>query len=376
MFKKTNTRRIKKKKAFSKKRKGGMFPSSKDTSTDKQKLFKTKTLTTLTKLESQVDPALKQLWMTVPGSGSHKHVSEKLLEPLKTAPISLKKRAESAISMLPVSSAAAKGLGIQLFKRAQQMRAHSFRDHNVAECARINQDAEKHLTEAMNWGNLQARAALAEMYLSRDKVGVKPPIMEHMPMAVDLVSEFDSDDSDPDCMGVLAYCHFKYNMLNEAAPLAMKSAQKGSKYGQFVCGLIQRNQRNNGIHNDGACHWFSLAAAQNYDEAQIGLAELYSSGKMTMGGTKEDDMREALRLLKLAAEQGNDKAMLYVGFAHADEAIALKMDESRQEEAKTQFEEACQWIGFVVESDDAIGEGALRSIRNQFEHVRPKKSKK
>lgn len=367
MFKKTHTRRIKKKKAFSKKRKGGMFPSSKA----KQKLFKTKTKT-LTELESQVDPEFKELLMTVPGSGFHKHVSEQLLRPLETAPRYLQEQAEHSITRLPVGSQYAAGLRMQLFKRAQRMRAHSFRDHNVAECARINQDAEKHLTEAMNWGNLQARAALAEMYLSRDKVGVKPPIMEHMPMAVDLVSEFDSD---PDCMGVLAHCHFKYNMLNEAAPLAMQSAQAGSKYGQFVCGLIQRNQRNNGIHNDGACHWFSLAAAQNYDEAQIGLAELYSSGKMTMG-TKEDDMREALRLLKLAAEQGNDKAMLYVGFAHADEAIALKMDESRQKEANTKFEEACQWIGFVVESDDAIGEGALRSIRNQFEHVRPKKSKK
>ena len=367
MFKKTHTRHIKKKKAFSKKRKGGMFPSSEA----KQNLFKTKTLTVL---KSPVDPALKELLMTVPGSGSHKHVSEQLLGPLKTAPRNLKERAESAMSSLPVSSAAAAGLSIALFKRAQRMRAHSFHNHNIEECARINQQAEKHLIEAMELGNLQARAALAEMYLSRDKVGVKPPIMEHMPMAVDLVSEFDSDDSDPDCMGVLAYCHFKYNMLNEAAPLAMKSAQRGSKYGQFVCGLIQRNQRNNGIHNGGA--WFSLAAAQNYDEAQIGLAELYSSGKMTMGGTKEDDMREALRLRELAAEQGNDKAMLYVGYTHGDEAIELKKDENRQEEAQTLFEEACRWVGFALESNNDSAERALIIIKREFEEVKPKRSKK
>lgn len=358
----------------SKKRKGGMFPSSKAKAKTKANLFKTNIL----KLE-RVDPAFKELLMSMPGSGSHAHVASKLLRPLETAPISLKERAESAMSSLPVSSAVAQGLGIQLFKRAQRMRARSFSDHDVAKCAEINQKAEKLLKDATEFGNLQARAALAEMYLSRDKVGVKPPIMEHMPMAVDLVSEFDSD---PDCMGVLAYCHFKYNMLNEAAQSAMKSAQAGSKYGQFVCGLIERNneiitKRDPTQHNYAtAHHWFSLAAAQNYDEAQIGLAELYSNGKMTMGGTKEDDMREALRLLKLAAEQGNDKAMLYVGYTIGDEAIALKMDESRQEEAKTRFEEACRWIDFVVESDHDIGRGALRTITNQFENVKPKRSKK
>lgn len=324
-------------------------------------------------LKGPVDPIFKDLLLTMPGSGSHAHLSGQLLRPLETAPTSLQARAETAMSRFPVSSAAAAGLGIQLFKRAQRMRSHSFRNHNVDECARINREAEKLLKDAMELGNLQARAALAEMYLSRDKVGVKPPITECIPMALDLVSDFRGD---PDCMGVLAYCHFKYNDLHEANFLAMQSAQDGSKYGQFVCGLIQRNQRNNGIYNNGACYWFSLAAAQNYDEAQIGLAELYSSGKMTMGGTKEQDMREALRLLKLAAEQGNDKAMLYVGFAHADEAIELKKDESRQEEAKTRFEEACQWIGFVVKSDHDIGERALRSIKNQFEHVRPKRPKK
>lgn len=351
----------------SKKRKGGMFPSSKA----KQNLFKTKTLTVLK--SSPVDLALKELLMTVPGSGSHKHVSEQLLGPLKTAPIGFKERAKSAMSSLPVSSAAAAGLSITLFKRAQRMRAHSFHNHNIEECARINQQAEKHLIEAMKLGNLQARAALAEMYLSRDKVGVKPPIMEHMPMAVDLVSEFDSD---PDCMGVLAYCYFKYNDLHQANLLAVSSAQSGSKYGQFVCGLIQRNQRNNGIHNGGACHWFSLAAAQNYDEAQIGLAELYSSGKMTMGGTKEDDMREALRLRELAAEQGNDKAMLYVGYTHGDEAIALKKDANRQEEAQRHFEEACRWVGFALESKNDSAERALMIIKREFEEVKPKRSKK
>jgi len=347
----------------SKKRKGGMFSA---------KAAKAKSMKLVRNLEG-VDPAFKELLMTVPGSGSHAHVASQLLGPLKTAPRYLQEQAERSISRLPADSRFAAGLGIQLFNRAQRMRAHSFHNKNIDECAKINQQAEQHLIEAKNWGNLQARAALAEMYLSRDKVGVKPPITEHVLMAVELVSEFDSD---PDCMGVLAYCHFKYNMLNEAAPLAMQSAQARSKYGQFVCGLIQRNQHNNGIHNGGACHWFSLAAAQNYDEAQIGLAELYSSGKMTMRGTKEDDMREALRLLKLAAEQGNDKAMLYVGFAHADEAIELKKDENRQEEAKTQFEEACRWIGYVVESDHDIGERALQSIKNEFEHVRPKRSKK
>jgi TPR repeat protein len=168
-------------------------------------------------------------------------------------------------------------------------------------------------------------------------------------------------------MGVWAYCNFKYNMMNEAAPLAMKSAQDGSKYGQFVCGLIQRNQRNNGIHNGGACHWFSLAASQNFDEAQIGLAELYSSGKMTMGGTKEQDMREARRLLELAAEQGNDKAFLYIGFSYGDDAAAMKSQQL--------FDEACKWIGYAIEAETDNADNALRVMRNQFEQSKRNKNK-
>jgi TPR repeat protein len=145
-----------------------------------------------------------------------------------------------------------------------------------------------------------------------------------------------------------------------------------SKYGQFVCGLIQRNQRNNGVHNNGACYWFSLAANQNYDEAQIGLAELYSSGKMTMGGTKEQDMRESLRLRELAAEQGNDKAMMFIGYTHRDQAIALK-NENHQEEAQRRFEEASRWVGFAVESNY---DGADRVLRIITRDLNQKDSKK
>jgi TPR repeat protein len=264
------------------------------------------------------------------------------------------------MTSLPANSGVAKGLGIQLFKRAQRMRAQSFGNYNIEECARINQEAEQLLNKAMGLGNLPARAALAEMYLSRDKVGVKPPIMNHMPMAVDLVSEVANED--PDCMGVLAYCHFKYNMVNEAAPLAAQSAQDGSKYGQFVHGLIQRTQRNYGA----AHHWFSLAAGQNFDEAQIGLAELYSSGHI-IGGTKEEDKKEARRLRELAAEQGNDKAMLYIGFSYGEDAAAMKSQEL--------FDEACKWIGYAIEAETDNAYNALRVIRNQFEESIRKRNK-
>lgn len=348
-------RRIKKKKAFSKKRNGGMYkPNSFDPIRKEV-------------LKGKVDPAFKDLLLTMPGSGSHKYLSGQLLEQVKTAQRSLQTRAATAITSLPVSSGAAKGLGITFFKRAQPMRAHSFQNRDVAECARINQEAEKLLNKAIDFECLPARAALAEMYLSRDKVGVKPPIMKHMPMAVDLVSEFDSD---PDCRGVLAYCHFKYNMVNEAAPLAAQSAAAGSKYGQFVCGLIKRIQHDYA----GAHQWFSLAADQNYDEAQIGLAELYSSGKM--GGTKEHDKTEAHRLLELAAKQGNDKAMMCIGLSYGDEAIALKKDANRQEEAQMRFEEACRWFGFAIESNYDNAERALQITKRDFEDVKPKRYKK
>lgn len=345
-------RRIKKKKAFSKKMNGGMHkPKPKPKSFD---------LIRMEALKGPVDPKFKELLLTMPGSGSHEHLSGQLLGQLDTAPRSLQARAVTAITTLPVSSGAVKGLGIAFFERAQRMRAHSFQNRDVAECARINQEAEKLLNKAIDFECLPARAALAEMYLSRDKVGVKPPIMEHMPMAVDLVSEFDSD---PDCRGVLAYCYFKYNDLHQANLLAVSSAQDLSKYGQFVCGLIQRNQRNNA----GARHWFSLAASQNYDEAQIGLAELYSSGKITMGGTKEQDMREALRLRELAAEQGNDKAMLFIGFSYGDDAAAMKSEDL--------FAEARRWIGYAQEAENENAENALRVMRNQFEESTRKKKK-
>jgi TPR repeat protein len=318
-------------------------------------LFKTKTLEF-----DEVDPKFRESLLSMPGSGSHAHVSEQLLEPLKTARRDLKARAASAMTSLPANSGVAKGLGIQLFKRAQRMRADSFQERDVAKCARMNQDAEQLLNNAMGLGNLPARAALAEMYLSRDKVGVKPPIMEHMPMAVDLVSEVANEDTD--CMGVLAYCHFKYNMVNEAAPLAAQSAALGSKYGQFVSGLIQRNQRNYA----GAHRWFSLAAGQNFDEAQIGLAELYSSGHI-MGGTKEEDKKEARRLLELASEQGNDKAILYIGFSYGDDAAEMKSQEL--------FDEACKWIGYAIEAETDNAHNALRVVINQFEASPPPRKK-
>jgi len=346
-----HTRRIKRtlSRALSKKRRGGMFKSN------------PKSLGPIRQaLKGQVDQKFKGLLLTMPGSGSHTLLSEKLLGHLENARRDLKTRAVSAITSLPTDSGVAKGLSIKLFEGAQRMRAHSFQNRDVAECARINQEAEQLLNMAMSLGCLPARAALAEMYLSRDKVGVKPPRTEHMPMAVDLVSEFDSD---PDCMGVLAYCHFKYNMLNEAAPLAAQSAQAGSKYGQFVRGLIQRTQHNYA----GAHHWFSLAAGQNFDEAQIGLAELYSSGKMTMGGKKEDDKTEARRLLELAAEQGNDKAILYIGFSYGDDAAAMKSQEL--------FDEACKWIGYAIEAETDNADNALRVMRNQFEESIRKKKK-
>jgi TPR repeat protein len=324
-------------------------------------MLKSKSLDPIIKevIKGPVDPKFKGLLLTMPGSGSHTHLSEKLLGPqLETAPRILRERAASAITSLPEDSRVAKSLGIMDFERAQRMRAHSFQNRDVAECARINQEAEQLLKDAMDLRCLPARAALAEMYLSRDKVGVKPPIMDHMPMAVDLVSEFDSD---PDCMGVLAYCNFKYNMVNEAAPLAAQSAAAGSKYGQFVRGLIQRTQRNYA----GAHHWFSLAAGQNFDEAQIGLAELYSSGHM--GGTKEQDKTEARRLLELAAEQGNDKAILYIGFSYGDDAAAMKSQEL--------FDEACKWIGYAIEAETDNADNALRVMRNQFEESIRKKKK-
>ena len=359
----------------SKKTKGGMFPSSKT----KTKATKANLIELINSLGG-VDPKLRAQLLVAPGSGSHAHVASQLLRSLETAPPHVRNMAEISMARFPMDSRVAAGLGIQYFNRAQRLRAQSFRVHNVAECTRINQEAVELLNNAIQLGNLHARAALAEMYLSRDKVGVKPDLPQNMAdYAVDLVSQFVDE---PDCRGVLAYHRFKYNYMDEATRLADDSAQAGSKYGQFVRGLIERNNQIN-MQKDPtkrnyatAHHWCSLAAGQNYDEAQIALSELYSSGKMTMGGTKEEDEREALRLLELAAEQGNDKAMLFIGLAHGNEAKELKKDESRQEEAKRRFDDACRWIGFAIESKNDSAERALMIIKSEFEDIKPRKSKK
>jgi TPR repeat protein len=87
---------------------------------------------------------------------------------------------------------------------------------------------------------------------------------------------------------------------------------------------------------------------------------------MTMGGTKEVDKEEALRLLKQAAEQGNDKAILYIGFSYGDDAAAMKSQEL--------FDEACMWFRYAIQAETDNADNALRVMINQFEQSKRKKN--
>ena len=90
-----------------------------------------------------------------------------------------------------------------------------------------------------------------------------------------------------------------------ALPLARASLAAGSKYGQFVFGLLCENEnRMGGVAKDviQAVALVRMAAAQGLDAALLKLASFYRCG-IDPGGIAEDH-QECLRLLLLSASQG------------------------------------------------------------------------
>jgi TPR repeat protein len=183
----------------------------------------------------------------------------------------------------------------ELFRRAERLHATSFRyrtHRDIAKgelqrCIDANVEAVKLLRDATEMGNTRARACLADMLLNGYTAGVGKDISE----AMRLVFHVD----DPDCQGVLAHCHFNSG-IKDGPGLAALSASAGSKYGQYVLGLYEK--RKGDIKK--ASEYFTLASAQNYEEAQIALSEIQS------------DPDESLRLLNLAADQGNSNAFFLI----------------------------------------------------------------
>jgi TPR repeat protein len=107
-----------------------------------------------------------------------------------------------------------------------------------------------------------------------------------------------------------------YSDEARALPLARASLEAGSKYGQFVFGLLCEC-RTGGVAKDGiqAVAHVRMAAAQGLDAALLKLAEFYNHGTMYYFGTEDiaKDDQEFLRLLLLSASQGYLPALFSAG---------------------------------------------------------------
>jgi len=225
-----------------------------------------------------------------------------------------------------------------MFEEAVRLRATSFRSLNVEECAQIMRRVVTELNKAIAMGNLKAHAYLADMLLQGHTVGVAANFYK----AVDLVSQHDRMDTD--CEGVLAQCHFHADELNDARLLAQRSAD--SKYGQLALGWLEKRKGNDAA----AAVQFTLAADQNYDEAQYKLAEMHFKGWKTPANPRAlPNYNEALRLLKLAAVQGNKHAFHLI-------SVIQRM--------KLSHDEAARWFGYYVEAGD-LTSLELKDARNQ-----------
>ena len=94
--------------------------------------------------------------------------------------------------------------------------------------------------------------------------------------------------------------------------LARESSGKGSRYGQYVLGLLYQDGEGGVAQDDAqAVALYRLAAAQNFDGAQCDLGFMYGNGH----GVAQDHA-EALRLYQLAAAQGHPVALYNVAHFH------------------------------------------------------------
>jgi TPR repeat protein len=126
------------------------------------------------------------------------------------------------------------------------------------------------------------------------------------------------------CTGVIAMCYLRgfgvqYN-AERSLELALDSADKGSKYGQYVLGSL--HQRGiGGLPKDSttAITFFRLAAEQTLDAAQCELGLLYIWGY-------GDCINDGSQWLQLAAAQRFPKACLWLGDCHETGFIVDKND--------------------------------------------------
>ncbi len=163
---------------------------------------------------------------------------------------------------------------------------------------------------AVDLGHLPSRALMAHMMIDgRDGV------------AKDSRAAFELVDDGArlgchHCQGVMARCYMWGDGCEadeaRSLELARESSGKGSRYGQCALGVLYHCGAGGVAEDDAqALALYRLAAAQNLDEAQFSLGDMYATGH----GVAQD-YAESLRLHQLAAAQGNPLALYWVGLCH------------------------------------------------------------
>jgi TPR repeat protein len=165
------------------------------------------------------------------------------------------------------------------------------------------------LQKAIYLGHLPSRALLAHMMLDG-----REGVYEDRDKAFELAEE-GTRLGCHHCQGVMAYCYWKGCVIQQdsvrSLELARESSEKGSRYGQYVLGVLNEFGKG-GVAQDKvkAVALYRLAAAQNLDSAQISLSDTFQY----LGVTK--DSAELLRWNQLAAAQGHPEALFNVARCH------------------------------------------------------------
>jgi len=213
------------------------------------------------------------------------------------------------------------------------------------ECA----DAAVALKLAVYLGHLPSRALMANMMIE-GREGV----------ALDRNGAFELVEEGArlgchHCQGVLAVC-YRYGdggVKDKALSLelARESSGKGSRYGQFMLGMLYRDGGRRVAQDDAqALALYRLAAAQNFDEAQCGLGFMYQDGQ----GVAQDSA-EALRWYQLAAAQGHPEALYCVGECH-DKGRGVPENRA----------EAIRWYRRAQAAGSRAAAPALQRLRGDF----------
>jgi len=322
------------------------------------------TLKVLSALPEGVNLELRSKALVRPSSGHFKHMMEQLTQ---NPVLSKKQTGRVQGAMVDAGNQRlANEMAINLRESAQRLRAGSFKSRDIEACARTNARIVAELEQAIDLGSLPARADLAELLLNSDKVGMGNYEEER---AYKLVA---THSRDPDCAGVAALYFIDKSNLGEARKFAEYSAAKGSKYGQFALGVLEKNRRN----YPAAEAQFQLAVAQNYDEAQLQLGSMYRNGhgvacKPTGRNPRfgspfgdddgcEPDFNEAMRLCHLAADQGNRVAFYFLGTLHRD-----KVGQKVSVDPDKDLREAIYWFELAVAAGNHQAEADLQNLKKK-----------